>query len=282
MELSDLKSSLLDKSYSLPVIVIGMHRSGTSLIAGIMASLGVHIGDVLDIHNEAVCFKEINRALMLEEGGNWARPEPFIGKLANEAFVANKANQALQLLGKWGEDYGVVRDNQLWGWKDPRNTLTLPIWLSIFPNAKVIHAIRDGLDVALSLYRRALKHCVSRSQEKRLFPPTVLRGYRLWKQYLDIGLEHETRFRSTVSWKTVHYEQMISQPTKQIESLCSFLGLAIEQESIRRVAETIVGQPTQPSTLEMMQVRILLKLGLIDLKPLIALSYYSPHKPSGA
>jgi hypothetical protein len=38
-----------------------------------------------------------------------------------------------------------------WGWKDPRNTFLLPIWLEIFPNAKIIHIYRNGLDIAKSL-----------------------------------------------------------------------------------------------------------------------------------
>ncbi len=30
-----------------------------------------------------------------------------------------------------------------WGWKDPRNTFTLPMWLSIFPKARVLHVLRN-------------------------------------------------------------------------------------------------------------------------------------------
>jgi hypothetical protein len=41
-----------------------------------------------------------------------------------------------------------------WGWKDPRNSITLPVWLKLFPDARVIHIVRNGVDVAESLYRR--------------------------------------------------------------------------------------------------------------------------------
>lgn len=43
-----------------------------------------------------------------------------------------------------------------WGWKDPRNTITLPIWLELFPNAKILHIRRHGVDVAQSLRKREL------------------------------------------------------------------------------------------------------------------------------
>jgi hypothetical protein len=41
-----------------------------------------------------------------------------------------------------------------WGWKEPRNTFTLPLWLDIFPKARIIHIYRNGIDVAKSLAKR--------------------------------------------------------------------------------------------------------------------------------
>jgi hypothetical protein len=41
-----------------------------------------------------------------------------------------------------------------WGWKDPRNIFLLPLWLDIFPDAKIIHVFRNGVDVAYSLAQR--------------------------------------------------------------------------------------------------------------------------------
>ena len=43
-----------------------------------------------------------------------------------------------------------------WGWKDPRTTITFPIWLQVFPKAKILHILRNGVDVAISIYRRSL------------------------------------------------------------------------------------------------------------------------------
>jgi hypothetical protein len=41
-----------------------------------------------------------------------------------------------------------------WGWKDPRNTFLLPLWLTIFPEAKIVHIYRNGIDIAQSLSLR--------------------------------------------------------------------------------------------------------------------------------
>ena len=43
------------------------------------------------------------------------------------------------------------------GWKDPRNTFTLDLWLKLFPNAKIINIMRHPLDVSQSLLVRQNK-----------------------------------------------------------------------------------------------------------------------------
>jgi hypothetical protein len=48
----------------------------------------------------------------------------------------------------------LLRFDRPWGWKDPRNTLLLRPWLEVFPEAKVVHVVRNGVEVALSLARR--------------------------------------------------------------------------------------------------------------------------------
>src|SRR5205814_6378464 len=52
---------------------------------------------------------------------------------------------------------GLRQLNAPWGWKDPRSTFTLPMWLRIFPNAKVVSIERNGVDVAESLRAREVR-----------------------------------------------------------------------------------------------------------------------------
>ena len=42
----------------------------------------------------------------------------------------------------------------VWGWKDPRNCLTLPFWQSLLPHLKTIIIIRNPLEVAYSMHKR--------------------------------------------------------------------------------------------------------------------------------
>lgn len=255
----------------------------------ILTNLGVHMGKVVDKHAEAVSFKEINIILLRTAASSWTHPRPFIDRVEDKAFIQGKVQQAKQLFVKFSPDYGLIQNEQLWGWKDPRTSITLPVWLELFPKAKIIHVIRNGIDVALSLYRREWKYLRSflsvskrvktyksnpnryftHPRDAHMFPPTISRGYGLWREYLNIIANYEAQFK-TVSWHTIFYEQFILDPMPQIETLCEFLDLQPSSELIQNTAKKTVGRPTQPSKMEKMQVKLLYRLNFINLQPVIA------------
>lgn len=56
--------------------------------------------------------------------------------------------------GRWLRYRSAFKLDFPWGWKDPVNTFTLPFWLDLFPEARVVHIFRNGVDIAQSLYTR--------------------------------------------------------------------------------------------------------------------------------
>ncbi len=139
-----------------PVIIIGMHRSGTSLVAKVLEKSGIFMGVLKDHNYEAIHFLSLNQQTLWAAGGSWLEPvvpDPIYWKtmpakaLYDEHFKLNTRWQKLR--------YHWI--SQSWGWKDPRNTFTLPMWLSLFPKAKVIHVMRDREEVSRSLMTRNRK-----------------------------------------------------------------------------------------------------------------------------
>lgn len=59
-----------------PVLVIGMHRSGTSLVTRLLRDLGLFIGWRLDDNAEAYLFRALNEWLLREAGATWQTPAP--------------------------------------------------------------------------------------------------------------------------------------------------------------------------------------------------------------
>ena len=149
-----------------PVIVIGMHRSGTSLVSSLLQELKVHMGLDVTKTEESVSFRALNQRLLRRASATWYSSEPMWCVLEDSDRVKRAAQQLrFDCDPNALEGYGWSADMQAWGWKDPRTTLTLPIWLELFPEARVVHVVRNGVDVAASLFRRSRR---TRSLGKRL------------------------------------------------------------------------------------------------------------------
>ena len=122
-----------------PVFVIGMIRSGTSLVEQILASHScVHgAGELLEI-NELVAKlpAELNTKMEYPECLRYLSAGAIRGA-ANEylQYIANRDDQALRVIDKL-----------------PTNFLFLGFIATLFPNARVIHCRRAALDVCLSIY----------------------------------------------------------------------------------------------------------------------------------
>lgn len=128
------------------VIVLGMHRSGTSLVSSILHAMGVRMGE--PIHFERIDedsqpqgywedqdFVSLNRQLIRDAGGHWRTPPPS-GRLVMAAqdyqeemarLIARKEQAARQeTLAAEALGSGPIWIG--WGWKDPRNVLTVGAW----------------------------------------------------------------------------------------------------------------------------------------------------------
>ena len=118
------------------------------------------------------------------------------------------------------------RTTSLWGWKDPRNTLTSAVWLRFFPGARIVHVVRNGIDSALSLQRRAITsgegapHCTDTHY-----------CFDLWERYVETGLTHRSLQESR--YFEVRYEDMLTQPVTHIGRLLCFSDISgVKVESL--------------------------------------------------
>ncbi|MNS95029.1 MULTISPECIES: sulfotransferase family protein [unclassified Brevundimonas] len=133
-----------------PVAVIGMHRSGTSCLAGCLEDLGLSLGDVVTSapHNkkgnrENPRFWPVHDAVLARVGASWDNPpsEPVAWTVQERADL--KAVLA---------DYDVLA--RPWGFKDPRATVLLDGWLEVLPDLRLVGSIRHPVAVAASLTAR--------------------------------------------------------------------------------------------------------------------------------
>lgn len=113
------------------------------------------------------------------------------------------------------ELYAKKEGKQRWGDKTPQHILYLKEIKKMFPNAKLIHLIRDGRDVAESL--------------RRVFigPKSIYRISKRWCQAVSFFYE----FKKTINpadYLEVRYEDVVADPRKQLERIFQFLGEEVE------------------------------------------------------
>ena len=149
-----------------PIVIAGMHRSGTSMVTRLLSDKGFTVGNKLDSNHESLFFQRINVWMMSLLGSSWDNPMSFneidldikddiIGQL--DTLLNSRTNS---LYFGWTSFIKKGSFHQIqspWGWKDPRNTFTVPLWKELFPKLKIIYIIRHPLDIAKSLLIRQKK-----------------------------------------------------------------------------------------------------------------------------
>ncbi len=139
------------------IVVLGMHRSATSLIAKGLNDAGVAMGDDLLSaqasnpwgHFEDIEFIALNEAILRAAGGSWDNPPPEQAILDQ----ARRYDSSIKALVR-ANDGNVDPDYPIWGWKDPRTTLTIRLYVKHLINPHFIACFRNPYDVAKSLNRR--------------------------------------------------------------------------------------------------------------------------------
>ena len=139
------------------VIVLGMHRSGTSAVTQALGMLGLEPGRDEALmgagpsnesgHWEITALTECNDRLLREGGGRWSGP-PANDGVFTDAGLAHFCDEARVLTAD-------LLPAEPWAWKDPRLCLTLPFWQSVLATRPaMVVCLRHPLEVAASLARR--------------------------------------------------------------------------------------------------------------------------------
>ena len=193
-----------------PVCIIGMHRSGTSMVANLLRLHGLSLGPDECLlgasesnqfgHFEHTGFVEINEALLNQLGGSWDNPPRLQPGWEQDPGLEDLSRKARVLI----EDFSACNH---WGWKDPRTTILLPFWRRIVPNLRYVICIRSPSEVASSLAQR----------DGQSIPAAV----HLWRQYTRHGILDTEGYPRILTF----YEDYFCRPAQEINRVSDFCGL---------------------------------------------------------
>jgi hypothetical protein len=104
------------------------------------------------------------------------------------------------------------RNKKRYGDKTPRYVENIPLLARLWPEAKFVHLVRDGREVALSY------------ADVPFGPTTVAKAAALWKERVGIGMK-EGRPLGPHRYAELRYERLLEHPQEEVEGLCRFLEL---------------------------------------------------------
>lgn len=261
------EGSISDQTANGPIIVIGMHRSGTSMLSRMLRGMGVFMGWRRQESEEALFFLRVNEWLLDYASSTWMSPAHMSDVTDNEeirSLVTERVEMIMasfRILSYMGPEkflrYGNVKNLPVpFGWKDPRNTFTLPLWLDIFPNARIIHVCRHGIDVASSLREREIRRIKSvsirnqrdkrqrrhwlRPMPRMLNAPGFLSlefGLSVWSEYVSEARKH-LKQQGTRGLE-IEFEEFLRNPNAMLSRVAAFCGLEVDEETLNGLASTI-------------------------------------------
>ena len=223
----------------MQLIVLGMHRSGTSVLARMLNLMGAYFGPEgastgANPENpkgfwERRDVRRLNDFALHSAGHDWNRVAGFdverIPPTAREEFTRRAAALLLELDA-----------HRPWFLKEPRMCLLLPLWRDLLEAPVGVHILRHPVEVASSL------------QKRNGIPMEA--GMVLWEQYVRSAIAHSNGWANVV----VSHRQLMDDPRGEVEQLHRALATAGGRE-LRIPPRTEIEAFVQPGLYRERQVR---------------------------
>jgi hypothetical protein len=202
------------------IVVLGMHRSGTSVITRSLQVLGVTLGDRLMLPHainpkgfwEDVDVNELNIQMLKALGSDWHYLAPIeqddVDALREKGFIASATDLLRRKVG----------DSLVFGFKDPRVAKLLPFWKAAISHcglkAGYVLTLRHPLSVVDSL-RRGMGFDAEKS-------------YILWLGHVITSVAGTVDENRVI----VDYDRMMQSPARELGRIANQLGLAIDPDAL--------------------------------------------------
>ncbi|MBO3747081.1 sulfotransferase [Streptosporangiaceae bacterium NEAU-GS5] len=208
-----------------PIFIVGCPRSGTTLLQLMLhahprIAVPPETRILVPAYNNRRSHGDMRLARNRRALAKWiARGQRTQFKdlgIDGDAFIA----RAMEGPGSLGSVVGLVyamfaelHGKQRWGDKRPPYIRHIPDLLRLFPDAQIIHLIRDGRD------------CVASLKEMPWFKGDTYEAAHRWVEAMDFGTKAERRLPPD-SYHELRYEDLTADPEFELTRLCAFLGEA--------------------------------------------------------
>jgi hypothetical protein len=216
-----------------PFFIIASARSGTTFLRL-----------TLNAHPEVAVPPESRFITELYRGEAEVDRDPFLHDLSNHKrfkawglsvdAVAAEIGDRVRLpyseaIAAAYRAYARKEGKSRWGDKTPRYIQNIPLLVELFPDARFIHLVRDGRNVALSY------------SHVEFGPKTLARAADLWARRVAAGIR-DGRSLPHGRYIEVRSEDLAEDPEGEVKDICEFLGITYDPamfEEERRLRGTV-------------------------------------------
>ncbi|MEK6248873.1 MAG: sulfotransferase [Planctomycetales bacterium] len=199
-----------------PVVVMARGHSGTRVLAWALQKLGIRMGASEQVPTGDVQDQRFSRTI-----------KRVCRATLHQSPTADVRGGLLRVFQRSVIGYleWLGEDRSLWGWKFPESYLIPNYIAATFPNARYIHLVRDGRDIAFKhhltddpnrrLGRKLLKHLAA------LDLPHHVQAAMSW----DFQMQRYDQFRTSAlpAVHTISFESLCQDPIATMQGVCQFL-----------------------------------------------------------
>lgn len=195
------------------VLILGMHRSGTSCLTGCLEEFGLNLGAVSNQNKynqkgnkEDKTIFRLNESVLNNSGGAWNNPPKSL------KWDSTHETQQLDIIKEYSSIPNPI------GIKDPRMLLTLPFWAEAFGEVpKMVGSIRNPKSVAKSLS--------SRGKNLNVEPQ---KGLALWYEYNKRLLKLQEKYH----FPLVDFDLEVESYIEKVKDASNYLNLPNTKDNL--------------------------------------------------
>jgi hypothetical protein len=228
-----------------PVVIGATGGSGTRMVHGVLEKAGLfmgapeklnHAGDAMEI--EPLLDNVINPILAATGSLDYevAGLPPSLAASARSELACSVDRFLRDLPDK----------TTRWGWKNPRSMYVLPLIADLFPEARFIHLVRDGRDMATSdNQNQPRKHYRALfGTEPKTSDPNA--SIQLWMA-ANLGAAAWGERNLGSNYLRVRFEDLCANPEYGVETILRFVGYS--HEEMRPILNTARETIAPPATI---------------------------------
>ena len=227
-----------------PVFVLGCPRSGTTLLYYMLLSSGnfavyreeSHVFNMIVPKFGNLASRKSREKLMKR----WLKSVLFEKTKLDAGTIEKKILEECRSGGDFlrivMEEVARKQNVERWADTTPEHLLYIPAIKEAFPEALIIHSIRDGRDVALSMDKLRWLHPYRWDKQNSL----MVHGL-YWEWIVRQGRKDGQRFGG--DYMEIHFEDLMTDPHGTLAGIGRFIEHELDYEKIRKVGMGSVGSP---------------------------------------